>query len=485
MKITGRFNINSGTSFILASVLKDTPGHRSLIKCAEKSGAAEILFSKDYSPESVNEEIEKASCEWFAIIAPGVCIKENFTGILKSAAINSQNAGIFYGDFEKNGKRIGLYDYNGDWTERWNFGKLRIYRTDFVKDEGLFSAEFPEAYNYDMLLKFWNKREILRIPEIMYSFDLPEKANALKERLFFPSEGEYGGFSYLFYKEDYKFQVEKCFENFQKRQKIYFFCDNTNKISESISSDGGVVASVVIPVHNRAELLLQAVESVRRQDFEKWEILIVDNCSSDGTYEEALKLSEIEPRIRVFRREDNRIAKALNLGVRNAVGKYIAQLDSDDLYSASTLRKMTDALESDPSAGLAVSYYDLIDQNGVTLEDLGIVRHEEYSVNNILRVDGAGAARVWRKSVIEEMGYFDEKDFCDYGEDYDMVLKVTEKYSLKRVHEVLYHYRRHPGNSDVLRDELFKLTAKNKARLNAWARRKKISGGTEDEIFIY
>jgi GT2 family glycosyltransferase len=90
-------------------------------------------------------------------------------------------------------------------------------------------------------------------------------------------------------------------------------------------------------------------------------------------------------------------------------------------------------------------------------------------------VDGAGAVRVWRKSVLKEMGGFDEKELGGYGEDYDLVLKVSERYQVGRVHEVLYRYRRHGGNTDALIDNQRKIRAKSLARQNALRRRRELN----------
>lgn len=167
---------------------------------------------------------------------------------------------------------------------------------------------------------------------------------------------------------------------------------------------------------------------------------------------------------------------ALNKGIAQAKGRYIAQLDSDDEYTPNTLTDMVGHLEAHPKCGLAISYYELMDEAGKVLEEFGVIEHLEYNLNNILRVDGAGAVRVWRKSVIEEFGGFNEVDFPNYGEDYDLVLKVGERYHVDRVHEVCYRYRRHPGNTDALRKPVDKITAKTLARTRALARRREING---------
>jgi GT2 family glycosyltransferase len=183
----------------------------------------------------------------------------------------------------------------------------------------------------------------------------------------------------------------------------------------------------------------------------------------------------VDQRVRLLHCPENVIAKSLNTGVAAAQGRYIAQLDSDDEYIPDTLRSMVGYLEENPEMGLAISYYELMDERGKSLEEFGIIKHLEYNKNNILRVDGAGAVRVWRKSVLKEMGGFDEKELGGYGEDYDLVLKVSERYQVGRVHEVLYRYRRHGGNTDALIDNQRKIRAKSLARQNALRRRRELN----------
>jgi glycosyltransferase involved in cell wall biosynthesis len=213
------------------------------------------------------------------------------------------------------------------------------------------------------------------------------------------------------------------------------------------------------------------VGSVQRGTFQDFEIIIVDNASTDNTLAVAQDLAMRDPRLKVIALPDNVIARALNAGVRAARGEYIAQLDSDDEYTPQTLSAMVRHLDEHPEEALAISYYELMNPEGVTLTEFGIIKHLEYNRNNILRVDGAGALRCWRKAAILEFGGFNEEDFGHYGEDYDLVLKCGEKYEVGRVHEVLYRYRRHPGNSDVLRAHSLKIHNKTLARQRAIRRR--------------
>jgi glycosyltransferase involved in cell wall biosynthesis len=236
-----------------------------------------------------------------------------------------------------------------------------------------------------------------------------------------------------------------------------------------------VLATVVIPVLNRAKFIGNAIERVLEGTFKDFEVVVVDNGSTDGTQDVVRSYAEKDPRVRLVQENGPCIAYALNKGIKAARGKYICQLDSDDEYTKDTLEKMTAHLESHPKAGLAISYYELMDENRVKVEGVDPVTHSGYTRNQILRRDGAGALRVFPKVVLEEMGYYDEENFGNFGEDYDMVLKVGEKYDVDRVHHVLYRYRRHADNTDVTRDPLMKIRNKNNARLNALRRRQEIN----------
>jgi glycosyltransferase involved in cell wall biosynthesis len=311
--------------------------------------------------------------------------------------------------------------------------------------------------------------------------------SALKEKLFFPGRGKLGGFSYLFMDPEDERQTEAVFYNFLKREKIWLegerqsipppFMGGPSSASPLLARGhgGGPLVSVVTPVFNRADFVGKAIESVQRQTFTDWEYVIVDNGSTDSTREVVKSYAQRDSRIHLIENDRNMIALSLNLGVNAAAGKYISQLDSDDEYLPKTLEVMAAELESHPTWGLAIGYYELMDEIGTVLPEFGIIRHLEYNRNNILRVDGAGAPRMWHRSVILEFGGFDEKDLGHYGEDYDLVLKCGEKYEVGRVHEICYRYRRHPDNTDVKRDPEVKIRNKTTARLRAIERRKKLN----------
>jgi glycosyltransferase involved in cell wall biosynthesis len=237
---------------------------------------------------------------------------------------------------------------------------------------------------------------------------------------------------------------------------------------------------VIIPLYNRAEYIGRAIESVLNGAWKDFEIIIVDNGSSDGSVGAVEKYLN-EGNIMLLKIEVNNTAGALNLGIRHARGKYICQLDSDDLYTPETLGALYSYMESNPGSALGVSYYDCIGPDDQALAEYGVVRHPEYDRNNLIRTDGLGAARIWHRCVLEELGGFDEENLGSYGEDYDLALKISEKYDILRIPYVLYRYRMNHKRAEEKTDYLMRHAKKTFARRSAIMRRRLINGASGED----
>jgi GT2 family glycosyltransferase len=370
-------------------------------------------------------------------------------------------------------EKVQLYPHEGCIHERFDFGYVKFYRASSLRKIGGFREDLVHAAEYDVELKLGDDYTLELIDEVLYSVEVPQQAETAPGALHSPGKGKYGGFSYVFYPPDVEKEVTSVFEDMLKRRGAYI--DHETVPVPYPKEPYPVMASVVIPVLNRAKYIGNAIERLLEQTFQDFEVIVVDNGSTDGTVEIVQEYAKKDPRVRLIRGTGNCIASALNDGIRAARGKYICQLDSDDEYVPTTLEKMIAHMESHPKCGLTISYYELMDENRNKIPGIEPITHKGYSRNQILRRDGAGALRVFPKVVLEEMGLYDEKNYGNFGEDYDMVLKVGEKYDVDRVHEVLYRYRRHSDNTDVTRDPLMKIRNKNNARLAALRRRQEIN----------
>lgn len=126
---------------------------------------------------------------------------------------------------------------------------------------------------------------------------------------------------------------------------------------ESKFVDTHPAVSVIMPTFNYGKYIGEAIDSVLNQTFKNWELLIIDDCSTDGTYEKLCCKYKNIPQIRILKTKKNGgSAAARNLGLDNAKGKYIAFLDSDDFYDPTYLDEQISILESSQTNIIAASY---------------------------------------------------------------------------------------------------------------------------------
>lgn len=406
-----------------------------------------------------------------------------YPGMLKkymAVLEGDKNLAFAYSNFEsqkgQDKKLKTLIEDISDDTEMADFGHVKMYRISSLNEIGGYREDFNHAEEYDLRLRLTDKYRLGHLDEPLYcciEADSGGKVSVGASELFFPGEGEYGGFSYLFYDKASEREIERAFKDMLRRRGIYMTHDN-EVVYYAPDEKFTPLVSVVIPCRNRGAFIGRAIESALDQTFTDFEIIVVDNGSTDNTAEVLKKY--VGEKVRFIETgSDNTISFALNTGVNASKAKYISQLDSDDIYDRRTIERMVDYMENNPKAGLTISYYDLVDTEDKVLDKFGIIKHLEYDRNNILRVNGAGALRFWSRKVILEFGGFDNGEFANYGEDYDLVLKVGEKYNVGRVHHVCYHYRRHSDNTDAVRDPSMNVRLKTNARKYAYERRKKLN----------
>lgn len=243
-------------------------------------------------------------------------------------------------------------------------------------------------------------------------------------------------------------------------------------ISEFGVQEFPVTATVVIPVFNRIRTVKDAVESALSQkcDF-PYNVIVVDNHSSDGTTEllEELSLKNDNLIHVVPAKHDLGIGGCWNLAVHHEMcGEYAVQLDSDDVYSGpDTLQKIVDAFREQKCA-MVVGTYQMTDFQMNPIPP-GIIDHKEWTENNgrnnALRVNGLGAPRAFWTPLLRTVNLPN----TSYGEDYALGLRISREYRVGRIYDVLYCCRRWEGNSDAALD-VDKVNANNqyKDRIRTW-----------------
>ena len=127
--------------------------------------------------------------------------------------------------------------------------------------------------------------------------------------------------------------------------------DSTSSIAHA-SAETIPRVSVIIPTFNRADLVKQAVDSVLRQTVTDYEVIVVDDGSTDGTRQ---ALEDVTPPVRYYFQKNRGVAAARNLGIEEARGEYLAFLDSDDLFEPGFLEAVLATFAAHPEAGAVCS----------------------------------------------------------------------------------------------------------------------------------
>ena len=198
--------------------------------------------------------------------------------------------------------------------------------------------------------------------------------------------------------------------------------------------------SIVIPVYNREKYITLAVESVLRQTFQDWELIISDDGSIDGTLDIARQFALEDDRIRVLTAEHRGAVYALIAGFDAARGEFIGQLDSDDLLEPEAIELTVEALDDDIECGMVYTNYIDIDKNGQKLQP-GRRCAIPYSRERILINFMTFHFRLIRRSIYILSGKFNPR--FNLIEDYELCLRLSEITQIKKVEKFLYQYRTH------------------------------------------
>lgn len=398
----------------------------------------------------LNQGASVASGDVLFFVCRPVILLPSFTCTWLARLFEDGGAELVYGDFLEarssaagNSARYTRTD-SFDFSEASQIGPVRgIVKRCFSRHGG-YDESLRYAYEYDFRLRLLETGKAVRVTEPLYriagSGPTAEASRTARQSwCYVPFDEPTHEWSYIGYNTAEEQEFKEACKRSLKRLSAYLKHRN-EPVNCPHGNTGDPSISVVMPVWNRRQYVRAAVESVTAGAWRSMEIIVVDNGSSDGSVEILEQLRE-KGLIRLYHNPVNNTAAALNIGVRHSRGKYVSQLDSDDLYTPETLAVLHEWMEANPDAALGVSYYDHIGTNDETLSSPGIVRHDEYDRNNLMRTDGIGAARIWHRCVIESLGGFDERNLGNYAEDYDLQLKLSEQYRVLRIPQVLYRYR--------------------------------------------
>jgi glycosyltransferase involved in cell wall biosynthesis len=203
-----------------------------------------------------------------------------------------------------------------------------------------------------------------------------------------------------------------------------------------------------MPCYNGADHLPISVSSIRQQTFGEWELVVVDDGSTDNSLQVLELLSGEDSRIHVFEQENAGPSAARNRALSNAKGEFIAFLDADDSWHPEFFEKMKGALNAHPNAGLAYCGWQNVGLTGGRGKPFV---PPDYEVPNKVEVLLGGCrwpihATLARKIFVERAGGFNEQ--LRSSEDFDLWLRLATGVPIVRVPRVLSYYRHH-GDADT------------------------------------
>jgi len=212
---------------------------------------------------------------------------------------------------------------------------------------------------------------------------------------------------------------------------------------ETGSSDNPLI-SVVMPVYNAGTYLAAALDSILAQTCGGFELIVVDDGSSDGSQQILRCYARLDTRFRLVVRPRKGIVSALNEGIALAKGEFLARMDADDISLPRRFERQVSWLREHPECVAVGCRVLLIDPDGEPIcEGNRETSHDEIDSAHMARRGGAicHPSVMMRRDAVLAVGGYRQK--CEWAEDYDLFLRLAEKGRLSNLPETLLKYRQH------------------------------------------
>lgn len=219
----------------------------------------------------------------------------------------------------------------------------------------------------------------------------------------------------------------------------------------SVMKDLNPLVSVIIPTYNRADVLDRAIESVLNQTYENFELIIIDDGSTDKTFEQLAKY-ESSTKVQTFSINNHGVSFARNLGIKKASGEFIAFLDSDDEWLAHKLASQMDYLKNYPEVNW-IHTEEIWIRNGVRVNPMK--KHQKGGGDQFLAsIDlcliSPSTVLLKKELLLEEGGFDETYPVC---EDYNLWLDLSLKHPIGFISEACI--RKYGGHEDQLSRKYF------------------------------
>jgi glycosyltransferase involved in cell wall biosynthesis len=206
------------------------------------------------------------------------------------------------------------------------------------------------------------------------------------------------------------------------------------------------LVSAIVPAYNAEPFIRETLHSILTQTYPNLEVLVVDDGSKDRTSKIIEESASNDSRIKFFHQKNKGVAAARNLAIENSKGDYIAPIDADDVWYPEKIEKQVTRLEKYPAAGCAYTWSVSIDEKGKLL-DAGAqwdLEGEVFQPLVLRNFVGNASVPVFRRSALAEVGGYNEQLRAKNAqgcEDWELCLRVAEKFHFCVVQEYLFAYR--------------------------------------------
>lgn len=209
--------------------------------------------------------------------------------------------------------------------------------------------------------------------------------------------------------------------------------------------------SVILTVYNRESYISAAIESILKQTFRDFELIVINDGSTDTT--SVIIESYLDPRIIYIQNEKNiGIVKSLNKGLSVSRGRYIAIMDSDDISMPERFSKQFNFLENNPEIGVCGTCINVIDKKGNLVGNISYpVSSNVISCLLLFYCCIAHPTTMYRKKVIQDVGNYNSEFIAAL--DYDLWTRTIGHYKFSNISEFLLNYRTHGDNISQNREK--------------------------------
>lgn len=222
-----------------------------------------------------------------------------------------------------------------------------------------------------------------------------------------------------------------------------------------------VKVSIVLPVHNGEKYLSKALDSIIAQTYSDWELIIVNDFSTDQSLDIAKQYQKMDERIRIICNEENlKLPKSLNAGFAQAKGQYLTWTSDDNLYAPDAIARMASYLETHPEYAMVCANMFQINAEGVVSQTV-----TKYQPEHMFEYNTVGACFMYRKEARDSIGDYAADMFL--VEDYDYWLRIQEQFGANgHIDQELYYYRYHNNSlteqrKTQIKEQLLRLRMKH------------------------